>query len=72
VRLWPSSTATSLKQIAGTEKIQGQAAAVGAPVRSGFGRAAPEQGVTGIAFLEQHFAHTQILGVARLEIRCSS
>jgi len=25
----------------------------------------PEQGVTGIAFLEQHLAHTQILGVAK-------
>src|SRR5439155_1363919 len=54
------------EEITWAHEIQGQAAAVGG---AGFDpdlpAPDPEQGAAGIAFLEQHLAHAQILGVAK-------
>lgn len=54
------------EEIAGTHEIQGQAAAVGSPgLDPDLPAADPEQGVAGIALLEQHLADAEILGVAK-------
>ncbi len=65
VRLWPSSTATSPKTIAGAHEVQGQAAAVGgAGLDPDLAAADPVKGVAGVALLEQRLAERQLLGVA--------
>ena len=54
------------EQVAGAHEIQRQAAAVGgAGLDPDLAAADPEQGVAGIALLEQHFADAELLGVAK-------
>src|SRR3984957_3321388 len=54
------------EQIAGPEKIQGQAAAVGSPgFDADLAAADPKQGVAAVALLEQHLANAKLLGVAK-------
>ena len=54
------------EQIARAHEIQGQPAAVGsAGLDPDLAAADPEQGIAGIALLEQHLADRQLLGVAK-------
>ena len=54
------------EQVARAHEIQRQPAAVGgAGFNADLPAPHPEQGVAGVALLEQHLAHAQILGVAK-------